>query len=97
MKRYKLMPTDGRKSFYGKAVVEAYVDGMEVLMSYGTPIMYKDKSGTMGRFWSGWTQTTGRHIAAFCGLNKSGFMAIPMAEDKYMSGLHMWLSHDYGV
>lgn len=36
MRKYELIPTDGRKSFYGKAVVMVQDDGSEILYSYGT-------------------------------------------------------------
>lgn len=73
MKQYYLMPTDGRKSFYNKAVVEIDNAGNETLYSYNTPIIKRLVSGDLVRLWGGWSATTGRHIAAFCGLNKAGF------------------------
>ena len=79
MKRYELMPTDGHKSFYGKAIVEVDGNGTETLYSYGTKIISKDKAGTLTRFYVGcWSTTTGRHIRAFCGLYKSEFLALPV-------------------
>lgn len=39
MKIYELRPVDGRKSFYGKALVHLDVDGSETLYSYGTRIL----------------------------------------------------------
>ena len=77
MKRYELMPRDGRKSFYGKAVVVVDNDGNETLYSYRTPIIKRDISGNLERLYGGWSATTGRHIKAFCGLNKIGFFALP--------------------
>lgn len=78
MKLYDLKPTDGRKSFYGKAVV--MMDGTtETLLSYNTPIMRRNTiTGKLTRLWSGWSATTGRHIKAFCGLNKTAFCALPL-------------------
>lgn len=76
MRRYELIPTDGRKSFYCKAVVEIDSDGNETLYSYGTAIIKLFASGELVKLWNGWSATTGRHIAAFCGLNKAGFMAL---------------------
>lgn len=76
MKRYNLMPADGRKSFYNKAVVEIDNAGNETLYSYNTPIIKRLVSGELVRLWGGWSATTGRHIAAFCGLNKAGFLAL---------------------
>lgn len=80
---YELIPNNGRKSFYGKAVVETYSDGSAILFSYNTPIIKRDKKGNLTRLWAGWSATTGRHIAAFCGLNKAGFMALPHTPDTY--------------
>lgn len=34
MKRFELIPVDGRKSFYGKAVVDVDKAGNETLYSY---------------------------------------------------------------
>ena len=66
---YELMPRDSHKSFYGKAVV--VIDGTsETLYSYRTPVMRRDRlTGEWTRLWRGWSATTGRRIAAFCGLN----------------------------
>lgn len=77
MKRYELIPTDGRKSFYGKAVVVEDNNGNETLYSYGTPIIKRDTFGNLERLYGGWSATTGRHIKAFCGLNKAEFFALP--------------------
>lgn len=74
MKRYELIPIDGRKSFYRKAVVEVDDVGNETLYSYGIPIIKRLHSGELEKLWNGWSATTGRHIAAFCGLNKSEYM-----------------------
>lgn len=76
MKMYELIPTDGRKSFYGKARVLVENDGTETLYSYNTPIIKRLVSGELVKLWNGWSATTGRHIAAFCGLNKAAFMGL---------------------
>ena len=76
MKRYELTPNNGKKSFYGKAVVEIAADGSETLYSYHTPIIKKTSSGDLVKLWDGWTTTTGRHIKAFCGLSKAEFLAL---------------------
>lgn len=76
MKQYELIPHDGRKSFYGKAIVEVAQDGTETLYSYNTPIIKRLVSGELVKLWSGWSATTGRHIAAFCGLNKAEYMSL---------------------
>lgn len=75
MSKHYLMPTDGRKSFYGKAWTMDG-DGVSILYSYGTAIIRRE-GGRLVRLWDGWTATTGRHIRAFCGLNKSEFLALP--------------------
>lgn len=82
MRIYELIPTDGHKSFYGKAVVRVDDDGAETLTSYRTDVVRRSASGELVRLWDGWSATTGRHIRAFCGLNKAGFLALPMEETK---------------
>lgn len=76
MRTYELTPTDGRKSFYGKAVVMVEDNGTETLYSYNTPIIKRLVSGELVKMWDGWTATTGRHIKAFCGLNKAAYMSL---------------------
>ena len=73
---YELKPTDSRKSFYGKARVDVQ-DGIEVLVSYTTQVAAKSQ-GRVYRLWDGWSATTGRHISAFCGLNKAAFEKLPL-------------------
>ena len=72
MRKYELIPTDGRKSFYGKAIVVCN-GGVDTLYSYGVKIATKTATGHIIRHWDGWTATTGRHIKAFCGMNKTEF------------------------
>lgn len=81
MKCYELIPTDGRKSFYGKALVKIAQDGTETLYSYNTPIIKRTTAGNLVKIWDGWTATTGRHIKAFCGLNKNQFAALPSVKN----------------
>lgn len=76
MRKYELIPTDGRKSFYGKAVVIVADNGTETLYSYGTPIIKRLVSGELVKLWNDWTATTGRHIRAFCGLSKAEYMSL---------------------
>ena len=76
MRRYELIPNDSHKSFYGKAYVQVDGWGRETLYSYDTAIIRRDVDGSLTRIWGGWSATTGRHIAAFCGLNKREFMAM---------------------
>jgi len=74
-----LMPTDCRKSFYGKAIVKRYDDlNLSILESYGTPVCAY-LNGMFFRLWHGWKATTGRHISAFTEtmkgtrINKAGY------------------------
>lgn len=76
MKIYDLKPNDGRKSFYGKAVVQVENNGNEILFSYNTPIISRRPDGTLVKHWNGWSATTGRHIRAFCGLSKKEYEAL---------------------
>ena len=76
-KYYELIPRDGRKSFYNKAVVLVESDGTETLLSYHTPVIKRLPSGKLVRLWDDWSATTGRHIKAFCGLDKAEFAALP--------------------
>lgn len=72
-----LVPDDSRKSFYGKAKVKTYTDGTRVLQSYNTDVVKIDADGNIIRLWNGWSATTGRHISAFCGLNKKEYSELP--------------------
>ena len=72
-KMHDLIPCDGHKSFYGKAKVVIEDDGAKTLLSYNTPIIRRNPDGTLKRLWFGWSATTGRHIASFCGLSKKQF------------------------
>ncbi|MCL2311493.1 MAG: hypothetical protein FWC41_03225 [Firmicutes bacterium] len=78
MKTFELSPTNGRKSFYGKAFVITNEDGSQVLVSYGTQVLRINPDGTKVRLWGGWSATTGTHIASFCGLNKKEFQALDL-------------------
>ena len=70
----ELKPTNGRKSFYGKATIKIDSDGTQTLFSYGTPILKRNPDGHLVRLWDSWSHTTGCHIKAFCGLNKAQYM-----------------------
>ena len=77
MKKYELTPKNGRKSFYGKAVVEVDDYGVETLFSYSTPIIKRFPNGTLKRLYDeAPSLTTSTHIKSFCGLNKREFMAL---------------------
>ena len=77
MEKYYLMPTNSQKSFYNKAIV-TIENGVETLYSYNTPIIKRLENGTLVRLYDGWTVTTGKHIKAFCGLNKQEFLKIEL-------------------
>ena len=77
MKMYDLIPTNGRKSFYGKAKVEVSDDEREVLYSYNTPIVERSSDGTLKRlYFAEPSVTTCAHIRSFCGLDKKGFLKL---------------------
>lgn len=75
---YDLCPNDSHKSFYRKAKVKIYIDNTKVLRSYNTDVAKIDANGNVMRLWGNWTATTGRHIKAFCGLNKKEFLNLPL-------------------
>lgn len=76
---YEPTPKD-RKSFYGKALVKRFTDGF-ILKSYNTNVLaYKKSTGEYINLWGGWSATTGRHVAAVSGMNKSEYMAKPLGE-----------------
>lgn len=75
---YELRPTSSQKSFYGKALVLTFSDGSKVLQSYSTWVAKITPNGDVVRLWCGWSATTGKHIASFCGLNKREFLALPL-------------------
>lgn len=65
----ELMPGkyDGRKSYYGKAVI-ADGDGVKILYSYNTPVAKINRRGEFIRLWDGYSATTMRHINSFIDL-----------------------------
>lgn len=76
MKTYGLLNDKGEQFRGGAPVVIIDDNGTEHLISYNTEILQKDKNGTIKRVWTGWSQTTGKHIKAYCGLNKAGYDAL---------------------
>lgn len=94
-KIYELVPTKGQKSFYGKAKVVVYDDGTEIMQSYDTDIVKKTPDGQLFRMWDNWSQTTGRHIAAYCGLNKKEYEALPVDENASRCGGWMTAKESY--
>ena len=92
---YELTPNTSQKSFYGKAKVIETSEG-KYLKSYNTIIMLIKKDGSMVRYWGGWSATTGKHIRAFCGLNKKDYFNIetemtPQEQGRLYSGSIGWL------
>ncbi len=79
----EIMPKDGRKSFYGKAVVFHFDNGTDVLRSYNTIIAVRDAQGNVYRTWDEWSVTTGRHIKAFLDMNKNEFTKLSYHSDLY--------------
>ena len=66
---FYLIPVDGRKSFYNKAVMIERENGEKLLKSYETIEYYP--GGQFVRIWPGYSATTARHVNAFraaCGL-----------------------------
>jgi hypothetical protein len=78
IRNYELAPKDGHKSFYGKANVRVYEDGTEVLRSYDTDVISRDANGNLRRHGGRWSATTGRHVAAFCGIGKAIWDKMPV-------------------
>lgn len=79
-KIYELTPTTGQASFCGKAKVVVEEDGTETLYSYDTPIIKRLPDGTLVRLYDDYTMTTGKHIKAFCGLDKKAFTKMPVGK-----------------
>ena len=67
MKIYELIPTNGRKSFYGKAKVIEH-NGEKFLQSYNTIVCKIDKNGKFVKMWDGYSTTTMTHINSFADL-----------------------------
>lgn len=73
---YELTPVNNQKSFYGKAKILIDDEGNKTLYSYNTKILTITKDGKILKHWSGWSATTGKHIFAFCGMNKKQFESL---------------------
>ena len=76
---YELAPTNGRKSFYGKAKVLMLNDGSEVLESYNINIIQRRKDGILIRLCDTekLSMTTCTHVKTFCGLTKKQVVSLP--------------------
>mgnify|MGYP007012480394 CR=1 FL=1 len=75
MREYELVPRNGRKSFYRKAMVLVAEDGSETLKSYDTLIIKRTPNGTLIPLASVKciSMTTSTHLKSFCGLNKADY------------------------
>lgn len=78
---YDLIPTNGRKSFNGKAKV-IVAGNYKYLKSYDTIIGYKDRNGKAHRLSDYRSNTTDCHIKAFFGDGKA-FRALPLETRNY--------------
>lgn len=83
-KYFELMPLpeQHQKRFYGKAYIEQWFKDSELLSetlySYGEPIIRKYPNGKLERLWGGWSQTTQKHIFAFCRIRKQEYLKLYM-------------------
>lgn len=83
-----LQPTNGRKSFYGKALIETKSNGSEVLLSYNTPIIERTAKGELiplvavQDVENVLSNTTCSHLKSFCGLNKADYRKLYKNEIK---------------
>ena len=82
MTMYELMPVyeQNQSSFYGKAKVIIEEKGARTLYSYDTKIMTIRADGSAVRYWDDWTNTTGKHIYAFCGMHKKEYMQLKLVK-----------------
>lgn len=68
MLQYEIIPTNGRSSFYGKAIVTE-MDGNKTLTSYTTDVARIGNDGRFARLWNGYSATTMHHVNAFRSMN----------------------------
>lgn len=83
MKTIELTPTNGRKSFYGKACILG-MGNQRILFSYESAIM-TECGGQYIRHYAEdgkCTNTTLTHIKSFCGMNKKEFLLLPFGPIK---------------
>lgn len=66
--KYEVIPHNGRKSFYGKAIVTE-VNGNKTLTSYTTDVARIGKEGRFIKLWNGYSVTTMNHVNAFRVMN----------------------------
>ena len=97
--KVNLIPDNGRKSYYGKAVLT--VDGgLVTLYSYDTPVA-EIIGDTFNRLWDGYSTTTMKHVNTFrhaYGLNsigKSEWNALPVKKIEKRNGPDMTPAESY--
>ena len=83
----KLLPIDGRKSFYGKGKARIVNDTEIECISYNTVVCkYDVDSELFTRLWNNYSATTMRHIQSFCSfhglplLNKADWCSLPIGQ-----------------
>lgn len=93
MMKYELSAIyDGRKSFYGKAVVSEYGTGEKILRSYDTDVARITADGSFLRTWAGWSATTARHINEF--RRQNGFAELSKKEWEQIPVSKLSMVHD---
>lgn len=73
----ELVPTNGRKSFYGKAMIDTTNEG-EVLVSYGTRIILKKRNNELIPLANPevLSHTTCTHLKSFCNITKREYIKL---------------------
>lgn len=73
----ELIPTNGRKSFYGKAMIDTTNEG-EVLVSYGTRIILKKRNNELIPLANPevLSNTTCTHLKSFCNITKREYIKL---------------------
>ena len=90
---FELPCLDGRKSFYGKAIVHKTDEGTFVLQSYETCVGEIDRSRKFHRLWDDYSATTMRHVNSFLkyylvpGGGKKWWNSLPVEEPLYEDDL----------
>lgn len=88
----QLCPTDGRKSFYGKARILQTEEGYKFLKSYNT-VVCGYVNGSLQRYWDGYSATTMRHINSFLdavgmsAMCKADWTSLPVVKNQTVEGL----------
>ena len=79
-----LIPVRSQQSFYNKAKVVTFDDGMTALISYNTVVAFI-KDGKLHRVWDDWSATTAKHIDSYnrtfgngTGICKADWVSMPV-------------------